>query len=249
MTDPPIPNQTYALISLNLFREPKNLRNGVPVYGFFKVRGVCAEESQAKMMGAKIIREVDSRYQVRVAPVGAWLPITDENGFVRDIVDVRLKEDEVHLRDEAIKEKQARERQILRELREREEDVKSGDTYDDPQSLTFYAMRRVTENKLFEARDRVREQVSAVAKKLRRVQKELKRLELQHPEYAEQWVEVYNLKRREVGIPDFVPDEEQEREHTSTTFESLEDSDEEYEGKGKEASTSLSVQPHWNVQI
>lgn len=227
MTDPPISNQSLSLISYCLFKEPRVLRNGVPVYGFVKVRGTCNDETQAKFMASKIIREVDSKYQVRVAPTGAWVPITDENAFVKDILDVRMREDEIHLQDEAVKEKQSKQRQLMREIKEREDEAKSGDIYDDPQSLTYYSMRRVTANKLMETRDSTRLQLETMEKTLRKVRKELKRLEIDHPEYIDEWVERYNVERRKAGVPDYVPVEDQVREHEDTIFETLDDSEEE----------------------
>lgn len=227
MTDPPIPNQSLSLVSFSLFKEPRTLRNGVPVYGFVKIRGTCNDESQARFMGSKIVREVDSKYQVRIAPTGAWVPITDENAFVKDVQDVRMNDDELHLQDEAAKEKQAKQRQVMREIREREEEAKSGDVYDDPTSLTYYSMRRVTANRLMESRESVKTQMETINSTLRKVEKELKRLEVTHPEYEEEWVERYNVERRKGGLPDYVPNEDQISEYKSAVFESLDDSDEE----------------------
>ena len=228
MVDPPIPGQGLGLLSFMLFKESRKLRNGTAVYGYVKLRGNWADESQAKFEASKIIREVDSKYKIRIAPTGGWVPITDEDAFVKEQLDVRMKDDEKHLRDQAVKEKEAEQRQIQREIREREDEVAhGGDIYDDPKSLTFYSMRRVTELRLMEAREQQIKQIHSIKKTLRKVQKELKRLECEHPEYKDKWIDRYNEERRKGGIPDYVPSEEQMQEHEDAHFDNLDDSDEE----------------------
>lgn len=223
MVDPPVMGQRLGLVSFVLFKESRKLSNGKPVYGYVKFRGAYADKSQAKFEASKIIREVDSRYPVRIAPMGAWVPITDEEAFTKEHVDVRMTEDEKHLRDEAVKEKEAEQRRISREIREREEEVKSGDIYDDPESLTYYSMRRVTEVRLLEYRDKYLQQIENITKSLRQVQKETKNLEVKYPDYKERWIDCYNEERRKAGIPDYVPSEEQMAEHENATLETDED--------------------------
>ena len=229
MVDPPIQGQHLGLLSFMIFKEPRNLRNGMPVYGFVKLRGNWSDYSQAKFEASKIIREVDSKYVIRITQMGAWVPITEEDAFVKEKLDVKMRKGEISLRDEAVKENEAECRRIQREIREREEDVKAGDIYDDPTSLRFYSMRRVTELRLMDTRVNLIRQLNSYKMILRKVQKETKRLERDHPEYIDQWIDCYNKERRKAGIPDYVPSEEQEREHTETTFNNLEDSDEEKE--------------------
>jgi len=229
--DDPVPGQSFALISNMIFSEPRKLRNGKMVYGFTKIRGVYADTDQAKRFACKIIREMDSKHQIRIAEVGAWVPITEEDAFVKEQLDVRMDEKEIHLRDEAAKEKEAKQRQIMKEIREREDECKTGDIYDDPTSLTYYSMRRVTNNVLGESIQRQINQLESTKKIRRKVQKELKRIEIDHPEYNDQWVERYNEERRKGGCPDYVPSEEQLEEHNNLKFDNLEISDDESDEK------------------
>ena len=224
MTDPPLTSQKLACVSFMLFKESRKLSNGVPVYGYVKMRGNWADESQATFEASKIIKEVDSKYPIRVAPVGAWVPITDEEAFVKDHLDVRMNDEEIHLRDAAVKEKMADQRRIKRELEEREAELKSGDISDDPTSLTYYSMRRVTENVLMESYDRQLAQFESTKKILHKVRVELKKLEVSNPEYIDQWIDRYDEERKKAGIPNYVPSEEQEDRHVSALKEiNLED--------------------------
>ncbi len=228
MVDSPISGQKISGMSFMLFNEPRKLRNGKYVYGYIKNRGNWADENQAKFEASKIIREVDSKYQIRLAPTGAWVPITDEDAFTKETLDVRMKEDEIHIRDQAVKEKESEQRRMAREIREREEELRNeGDIYDDTTSLTYYSMRRVTELRLRETIDHQLRQIESIRKTLRKVQKELKRLEIDNGDYKNEWLNCYNVERRKTGIPDYVPSEEQLREYEDACFETLDDSEEE----------------------
>lgn len=208
LADPPINNQTIGNVSFMLFDEPKKTKNGKNMYGFFKLRGVWNGEQQAKFEASKIIREIDSKYPIKLSPVGVWLPITEDEDASKDKIDVKIKENEIHLRDEAAKEKEAENKKIQRELEEREKELKSGDIYDDPASLKYYSMRMITSLRLREERSRLLKQLSSIDTNITKVNKELLGLERTNPQYKDEWVECYNIERRKSGIPDFCPDEE-----------------------------------------
>jgi len=207
--DPPITNQEIGCVSFMLYQEPRKLSNGKPVYGFVNLRGNWPNTSVATIEARKLIKEVDSRYQIKLAPVGAWVPITDENAFVKELEDVKMNEEEIHLRDSAAKEKREEQRRIEREIREREEDLKSGDIYDDPSSLAYYTMKRVTENKLNEAVKAQKRTLENTKLNLKKVRTELKLLEKNNTDHLENWIDCYNMERRKAGIPDYIPSEEE----------------------------------------
>jgi len=206
MTDTPINNQTIGNVSFMLFSEPKKTKNGHPIYGFLKLRGNWNSEPQATFEASKIIREVDSKYPVKLAPVGYWVPITEDEESAKTKTDVRMKEEELQLRDEAVKEKEAESRRVQRELHEKSEELKhGGDIYDDPTSLKYYSMRMVTSLRLKEEYDRLEKQLSGMKVTMNKVHKELSDIESKYNSYKDDWVECYNIERQKSGIPDFCP--------------------------------------------
>jgi hypothetical protein len=126
-----------------------------------------------------------------------------------------MNEEELHLRDQAVKDKEDERKRIQRELQERTEELKSGDIYDDPTSLKYYSMRMVTELRLIEELERQQRQIQGVKDNIEKVRNELAELESTHPSYIEDWVECYNIERRKSGIPDFCPSEDFMSEHIS----------------------------------
>jgi hypothetical protein len=214
MTDPPIVGQKMSCISFMLFKEPRKVSNGLPIYGYVKMRGNWADQTQATFEASKIIKDIDSKYPIRIAPTGAWLPITDNDTFIMDHLDVKTSNEEVMLRDEVVKEKQAEESRIKKELKERAEELKNdGDIYDDPTSLTYYSMRRVTETTLLDSYERQMSQLKSTKSIINKVQREMKKLEMSNPEYIDQWVDRYNEERKKGGVPLYTPSENQEELH------------------------------------
>lgn len=213
--DPPFPSQAFHNISFLLFKKPRNLADGSPVYGLFKCRGAHPTEASAKLHCRKILREVDSHNQIRIAPAGVWVAITESNSVCGDLLDVDVNKtqteednDKFQLRTQGIKDREEKQRGIIRQLREREEQLKNDDLYNDDESLDFYTMKRVTEMRLTE-------NINAMAQKLKemktirdRVRSTLKTMESNHSEYNESWILRYNEKRTESGISDFIPSED-----------------------------------------
>ena len=204
-TDPPIPGQTYGGAAFMLFDEPKELSNGATVYGFLKLRACGPSDTYVEGELKRIVREVDSRSKNRILPVGSWVPITDDDSFCKEVLDVRMDEDEVHLRDDAVRDKKARDEKVKRQIREREEEVKKGDLYDDPLSLKFYTMKRVTELRLTEAITHTKKKLEEHYKTRERVWRDLRKLERENEEWAARWVSCYNEERAVGGIPPFRP--------------------------------------------
>jgi hypothetical protein len=218
--DPVIPNQNFTNISYMLFDIPRRYKNK-PIYGFFKVRGTHNSDTACKNDAYRIIREVDSKYQVRTAPVGQWCPITEIDEVVHEVYDIRESDKEVHLRDEVAKEKEKEAKKIAKELKEAEEKLKEGDIYDDETSVTFYSMKRVTEMKVHEAYQAQLLKLKQLEKTLGEQRIILKRLEQNNPDYRDQWLDVYNAERDKTKLPKFIPGETQFDEYVSLTLETL----------------------------
>lgn len=223
MIDPPIVGQKTGNLSFMLFNKPRDFR-GKPIYGYVKMRGNHENDVVARKDGHRIISDVDSKFQVRSGPVGSWLPITESDSVVNEIYDTGEKgmEDEKLLRTEALKEKEAVERRQMKELRESEEALKSGgDVYDDPTTLDFYTMKRVTEMRLFEAVENARLKVASLENTLRETHFMLRGLEVDHSEYADQWIANYNAERNKTSIGDFVPAAGQFAEYEATSLDEI----------------------------
>lgn len=211
--DPPVSGQNLGCVSYMLFKEPQKTKSGKTVVGFFKLRGNWVDKSQAENHSVKIIREVDSKFPIKIAPIGLWVPITEDSDLEQEVREVNTGPDG-ELEDKALQEKRDEQKRIMREVKEREEQFKNeGDIYDDPLSLDFYAMKRVTNNRLNEMLEIKRRNLESLEQKAVITRKILKRIEQEKPEYKDQWIDRYNEKRHEGGIPDYRPSEKEFEEY------------------------------------
>jgi hypothetical protein len=227
MVDPAISGQAYGNLSFMLFKEARTLRSGYPVYGFVKLRGNHSSDTWAKKDSNRIVLDVDSKYPVLTSPVGHWLPITEDTRFCQELVDAtpddgsKAEREIDSLRSEATKKKEEERKRRQREIHDRMEDAKSGDIDDDPESLRYYSMHRVTEWRLTERRD-IQEKLLKKAKdKLLEIRRELKEIEIEHPEYADDWLDCYNEERAKAGIAPHNPGEDDFKEYEESTLDYL----------------------------
>lgn len=227
MVDPAIPGQSFANISFMLFKEKRVLRSGYPVYGFVKVRGSHSSDTWAKKDANRLALDVDSKFIIRTCPVGYWVPITDDTRFCKDLIDAAPEEEKKtgeidSMRSEAVKRKEEERRRKQKEIDDREKELKEeGDVDDNPGSLRYYSMHRVTEWRLTERRDIQEKLLNKAKDKLVEIRKELKEIEQNHPEYKEEWIQCYNDERAKAGIPPYVPGEDDFKEYEESTLEEL----------------------------
>lgn len=206
MMDTPIPGQSHCAVSYMLFDTPKKSPNGKPIYGFVKVRGCSMDEASAKTAAAKIVKEQDSKFRIGIAQVGAWIPVTEDESFIKEAIDVKAAEGQPQLRDEGVKKKEADAREKMRQIRDREEELqRDGDIYDDKTSLKYYTMKRVTEMKVVEMLETLQKRLADLKEKVVLVRNEICDLEDKYPPYATEWVDCYNAERAKTNIPAYIP--------------------------------------------
>lgn len=209
-SDSPVSNQGMGLVSFALLEDPVTISSGKKVFGFVKLRGNYPDYDSCKREASKIIKEVDSNFQVRIGAVGQWLPITDDDTFVKEQIDVDTEETEdgeiPQLRTEATLRKQKEDERRIKELKERSKEVQENDVYDDHDSIEYYVMKRVADMKLFETYEETLAKLKELKEKMTMIHSEVNELTEKHPEHNEKWLDKYNEKRKELGIPgEFTP--------------------------------------------
>jgi hypothetical protein len=214
--DTSVSKQHVGLISFMLLEEPKMTKQG-RCLGFFKLRGNWADLEQAESKAARIVREQDSKYKIRVVDVGEWLPLIDDDKLVKKNVNINLDaNDEEKLREDAARKEEEKKRQHMREMKEREEEIKSAKDYnDDEKSLDFYTMKRVAWLRMRENIEQLENQKISIEKKVQETRELLNSLELDYPDYREAWIDNYNRERRKAGIPDYTPSQREEAAYSA----------------------------------
>ena len=196
--DPEIPHQVIFNVSFMLLDKPHN-----GVVGFFKPRGVFSDEDKATTHAEDIIKTVDSCFIIHQAHMGHWSPITNNQEYSKDQMDVKTQKDELALRDRAMKEAARKNQELKRELEERKEEVKNR-THDDdnPESLDYYTKKKVAQKELSAYISQGKEKLKVLKKSLRKVDNELFQINKKHPDYCNQWLDNYNKERVRAGLPE-----------------------------------------------
>jgi hypothetical protein len=220
MTDPVLKvPQAYTNISFMLFKEPRNLSTGKHVYGFVKARGAWPDHEVATREASKIIKKFDSKYKILVAPTGKWLPITDEESFCSNNINVDLNpSNPINVDNELekeIKERRKQEESIKKELEERTLQLQSedDDVYDDPFSLDYYTNKRSTEMKLTESINKYKKILEDLYKTRHNTFAQLRKLEKVNPNYKDEWLDNYDIPRKAIKLPRFIPSKEQFKDY------------------------------------
>lgn len=205
-TDEEIPGQKFALFSRLIYSKPME-RGPHKIVGLFKIRGFAATEMDAKHLASKIIKNVDSTYEILIAPVGAWTPLTGSSIFTKEQYDVKTEQDLMALRDEASKQKQEETERKMREIKEREEQLKNPDTdpASDPGSLHSYVVKRRTEMDLRTEIKTKLKHIATLREAHRKAMEMAYALDQEYPSYQNEWIDYMNEVQAKVGIPAFKP--------------------------------------------
>lgn len=217
--DEPVPRQEMGLVSFVLLKEPRQTKEGKRLLGFFKIRGNWADKDQAVNRASGIVRNQDSKYPVRVCDVGEWLPLIDDEAMAKETVNITLDEnDEEKHRQEAFRQTEEKKMQHLREIKEREEEVRNAkDLNEDTESLNYYTMKRVVWMSLRENIERKRNELTRLEEKLVEVRGVLAKLDDASPAYKDEWVDNYNVERKKAGFPEFIPSTRDQEAYESET--------------------------------
>jgi hypothetical protein len=219
--DEPIVNQGLGLLSFNLFDVPRVTKNNKKVYGFLKLRGnfpgSVHDTKIAQEKAAEIVRLQDSRHPIKIAPVGMWLPITDDNDASNDKVDVKIDPDnkeDIQFRDEAAREKAKKDKAIAMQLAERAQDLRREMEEDitadvDQTSIDDYTKTRFTEDRVYQWVRAKEIDLEEFRAKLTTVREKLYDMHLKNPEFESKglWIDHMNNVRKQTGVSEYVPNE------------------------------------------
>jgi len=197
--DPPIAQQALCNVSFMLLSKPHK-----GVLGFFKPRGNWGDIEKATVECENLIGTVDSIFPIHQANVGYWNPITNNEEFTLDQMDVKTRDEDLAMRDRAAKENAVKNAQLAREMREVKEQIqqnKDNPIDENPDSLDYYTKKRVSQKELNAYINQANEKVRKLKKSLKKLNEEILKLNKINPKYIDQWLIRYNEERTKVGLP------------------------------------------------
>jgi len=208
--DPSIMNQKICLVS---FIPSKNARPDEDnIYGMMKVRGVFATEEEANERAEMLIRNHDSYHEIYHAFVGRPFPVTNVDGYERELQTIDIRKKTVRLISEDIMNKKKTEETEVREMQEREQKLldqskrAKEELPEDPYEI--YITNQVKRAQLIWTYRETMQKCKQMKDLVETTNREIAEAEIHNPEYLEQYREKYRKARLDAGLTDKADDEE-----------------------------------------
>ena len=176
------------------------------IYGMMKVRGVYGTEEEANERAEFIIRNIDSYHEIFHCKVGRPFPITDSNEFANTVKSIDIRKKTTELISEDILNKKRQEKEEMMGIEEREknllEESKKAQAGEKMDIFDEYITMNIKRAQLLwtykETQDKLKQMKESYLTSIERI----KEIDIEHPEYKDQYKEKYMEARRQAGIPD-----------------------------------------------
>lgn len=202
--DPDIPmNMQFAVVCFKLLPEPAK-----DIYGLVKVVGTYPTAELANERIKQLLSTANATVKYHIIYTGHWNVLSNSDRFSKETISVEDEDEAIHLQDEEASRARRKQENIMRDLREREEQLKrdDDDISADKDSIEYYTMQRYKfeqqNDTIAKEKKRLRENIEVNDK----TYKLIKELNKKHPEYSGMWVDVLNEARKKIGLPPYVPD-------------------------------------------
>lgn len=180
--DPPIAGQNWALFSFKFLPTPVG-----GVHGFLKFRGAFHDQDSWEKHAKNVIKCVDSKHKIWPFEQGKWMPITDNEEYAKETLDVNQQDDlkRIYNQQESDETKVAKNQ--VREVEERVKKLKEEamQKQTNVESLDYYAQQVMKREQLESWLEQVRQRKRQMLSALKITQEELDRLNASHPEYVD----------------------------------------------------------------
>lgn len=199
--DPPPSLQNIGLISFTPAKGAKPNENGV--YGFAKLRGNYASETEADQRAEWLIRNVDSYHQIYHTYVGRPFPITASSDYSAETTEIDIRKQMTESISENVKQKKKDESQTMQEIKDREEELKKDvaeDKTEDPYET--YTTLRVKKAQLAWTYLEHYNKMKEIKEIILKTRESINDMENESTEYKEKYFEKYMNARKEAGFKD-----------------------------------------------
>ena len=199
--DPPIPLQTYGLISFVPSKGASPDKDGV--YGFAKVRGNYATSQEASERAEFLIRSVDSYHKIFQAYVGRPFPITIDQKYCAKTEEIDIRQKATEVVSEDVKAKRDKEKEEIEEIKKREKQLLAESKPDyKPDPYEEYTVLRVKKAQLVWAYVQTQKKMDDMKASIIKTRAQIEEMDTENPEYAKEYKDRYFKARREAGIAD-----------------------------------------------
>lgn len=200
--DPPIAGQNIGAFSFKLLPKPVN-----GVYGFLKFRGAFGGMAEFQDHAENIIRTVDSKHTIWPYQQGRWMPITTNEDFVKETLQVGQNGELESIFNERETEEQKKAAANVKEIKSRERKLleQARNAKPDNDSLEYYAQKVMQQQQLESWLEMMRKRKRDFLKSLNSSREDIARIDELHPEYIDQVDDMICKIKEDIGLDPNAP--------------------------------------------
>lgn len=195
--DPPVPLQTYGLVSFVPAKGATPNESGV--FGFAKLRGNYASELEASQKARDLIK-LDSYHQIYHTYVGRPFPITFSSKYSAETEEVDIRKETTKAVSETIKEKKKEEQKVVAEIKQREEKLLEEAKKDEEDPYETYITLRVKKAQLSWTYLEHQKKMSEIKDIILKTRVDLEELDRENPDFKNTYYDKYMKARLDAGI-------------------------------------------------
>lgn len=196
--DPPIPIQTFGLVSFVPAKGATPNKNGV--YGFAKLRGNYGTLQEVEQQEENIIRNVDSYHKLFVAYVGRPYPLTLDPKYAAKTKEIDIRKETTKSISDDIKKKKKEEKNEVEDIKEREQKLLEESNKDEEDPYETYVTLRVKKAQLswtYMEHIKKMKEIRGIIKKTR---VDIDDMDSEHPKFKDSYYDKYMDARKKAGI-------------------------------------------------
>jgi len=196
--DPVEPMQRIGLISFVPAKGSTPNEKGI--YGFVKLRGNYATDREASERAETLIRTTDSYHKIFHAYVGRPFPLTTSSDFSGETREIDIRKSMSESVSNSIKSKKKEERQVVKEIENREKELLEESKKEEEDPLDYYTTLRVKKAQItwtyLETEKKLQEMKDIITK----TREEIEAMEAKDDSYAKQYYKKYCDAREGAGL-------------------------------------------------
>ena len=196
--DPVEPMQRIGLVSFVPAKGSTPNEKGI--YGFAKLRGNYATDREASERAETLIRTTDSYHKIFHAYVGRPFPLTTSSDFSGETREIDIRKSMSESVSNSIKSKKKEERQVVKEIENREKELLEESKKEEEDPLDYYTTLRVKKAQItwtyLETEKKLQEMKDIITK----TREEIEAMEAKDDSYAKQYYKKYCDAREGAGL-------------------------------------------------
>ena len=200
--DPVDPMQRIGLISFVPAKGATPNEKGV--YGFAKLRGNYPTDAEASERAEFLIRNADSYHQIYHAYVGRPFPCTISSDYSEETSEIDLRKVMTESVSTSIKQKKNDERREIKEIEDREKQLLAEAKQEEEDPLDFYTTLRVKKAQVTWTYLETQKKLDEMKATIIKTREQIEKMEGESEEYSKNYFKKYCDARSESGLDNSV---------------------------------------------